>query len=180
KGQQQQEELHRRLADVEDAGNLLRQELAERRSRDEEMFEQHQQALSQAGQREDDLRRQYEQALAQATQREGELRRREEFVASLLETLDAGVVAWDNQGQVALLNPNGQAYLALPERTLPFEDWLPHHNLYGSDGSALNEAANPFLRAPNGEWVDRTEMRIQPKEGEVRVLSASGGPFHDA
>jgi PAS domain S-box-containing protein len=179
-GQQQQEDLRRRLAEVEAAGNLLQQELAELRRRDEEMCRQHEQALSQAGQREDDLRRQSEQALAQAAQREEELRSREQFFGSLLENLDAGVVAWDEQGQVALLNQIGQANLALPERTLPFEAWLEHHCLCGSNGSALSEAANPFLRAPNGQWVHRTEMRIQRKEGEARVFSASGGPFHDA
>src|SRR5262249_29872306 len=137
------------------------------------------QALVEAAKREEDFRRHHELALAEAEQREEELGRRQRFFASLLENLDAGVVAWDEQGEFVLLNPMAQAYLALPEQALNLEEWLPHHHLGGSDGSALSEAANPFLRAPNGEWVRRTAIQMVPKEGATRILSASGGPFHD-
>ncbi len=107
-----------------------------------------------------------------------ELRREEEFLQVLLDTLEEGIVACDNEGRITVFNPAARQLHGLDEGDDPI-GMLPDQDLRRPDGTALGEREHPLIRAMSGEQLRDVEMIIESEHGERRKVSVNGQPLHD-
>jgi PAS domain S-box-containing protein len=113
-------------------------------------------------------------------QRERE--RAHQLLSAVLENIQAGVVACDNEGTLTLFNRATHEFHGLPEQPLPPERWAEHYSLYQADGvTPMSTEEIPLFRALKGEQVRELEMMIVPANGApARTLLASGQPMLSA
>ncbi len=108
-------------------------------------------------------------------QTQEDLKQEREFQSAMLESLQAGVVACDADGVLALFNRAAREFHGMPEEPLPAEEWSDHFDLFRSDGiTPLPTAEIPLFRAYGGETVRDAEMVIAPQGGPHRIVLASG------
>jgi diguanylate cyclase (GGDEF)-like protein len=101
-----------------------------------------------------------------------ELRSEREFLAAIVDSLHAGVVACDSDGQVTLFNKATAAFHSDP--TLGrFEGWESDLRTATGD-AALPAAETPLMRALAGERVEDVEFMIVPPDAPPRALTGSG------
>src|SRR5262249_55775326 len=104
-----------------------------------------------------------------------------QFLRTMLESLDVGIIACDSGGQPTLFNRASRELHGLPERPLPPERWAEHYGLFEPDGrTPLKREATPLFRALQGENVQNAEVVVVPKDGPPRTLLAAGRPILDA
>jgi diguanylate cyclase (GGDEF)-like protein/PAS domain S-box-containing protein len=114
-------------------------------------------------------------AVRQAT---AELRLEEEFLQVLLDTLEEGIVACDNEGRITVFNPAARQLHGLDEGDDPI-GMLPDQDLRRPDGTALGEREHPLIRAMSGERLRDVELIIESEHGDRRKVSVNGQPLHD-
>jgi diguanylate cyclase (GGDEF)-like protein/PAS domain S-box-containing protein len=114
-------------------------------------------------------------ALRQAA---AELHREEQFLQVLLDTLEEGIVACDDQGRITVFNPAARQLHGLEEGDDPI-GLIPHQDLRRLDGTALDESEHPLIRAMSGEQLRDVEMIIESESGDRRKVSVNGQPLHD-
>jgi diguanylate cyclase (GGDEF)-like protein/PAS domain S-box-containing protein len=103
------------------------------------------------------------------------LQRAREFQSAMLESLQAGIVACDENGTLALFNQAAREFHRLPEEPLPPEQWAERFDLFQGDGiTPLATHEIPLFRAFSGEVVRDAEMVIAPEGGLSRTVLASG------
>ncbi len=108
-------------------------------------------------------------------QTEAALEREREFTRALLESLQEGIVACDENGALSLFNRAAREFHGLPVEPVTPERWAEHFDLYGADGlTPLATRDIPLFRALQGEVVRDAEMTIAPKFGPARTLLAGG------
>ncbi|WP_425615478.1 PAS domain S-box protein [Anatilimnocola sp. NA78] len=136
--------------------------------------------ITERKQQENELR----QAHAQLEQRVGErtaaLTANNRFLQALLDSVQVGIVACNERGELTLFNQATRAFHGLPATAVAPEQLAEHYDLFHSDGTtrlAVDEI--PLIRALRGEQLADVEMVIAPKEGKVRTLIASGKDFRD-
>ena len=113
-------------------------------------------------------------------QTQEDLQTEREFQAAMLESLQAGVVACDADGVLALFNRAAREFHGIPEEPLPAEEWAGHFDLFRLDGvTPLPTAEIPLFRAYSGETVRDAEMVIAPKGCPPRIVLASGQAIYD-
>ncbi len=111
---------------------------------------------------------------------QADLQKERELQSALLESLQSGVVACDEDGVLALFNRAAREFHGMPEEALPAEEWADHFDLYKPDGiTPLPTEEIPLFRAYNGETVCDVEMIIAPKGGLQRIMLASGQAIYD-
>jgi len=103
------------------------------------------------------------------------------FLAAVLESVENGIVACDNQGRLTFFNDAARAIHGVEETNLPPERWAERYRLYGADGSALLTMAElPLYRALQGERVEATDIVVRAVDGSMRQVQVSGRPLRDA
>lgn len=108
-------------------------------------------------------------------QMEEALHREEELVKAVLDNIEAGIVACNEDGLLTLFNRATREFHGLPEEPLPPDEWARHYDLYLPDGKTpMKREDVPLFRALQGERVHNVEMMILPKGGIPRTLLASG------
>jgi PAS domain S-box-containing protein len=108
------------------------------------------------------------------------LRKEREMLRVLLENVQAGIVACDEQGILTLFNQTARDFHGLPATPLPADQWATYYDLYLADGKTpMPKEHIPLFRALQGETVDNAEMVIAPKQGQPRTLLASGQAIAD-
>lgn len=108
------------------------------------------------------------------------LQREQEFLATVLDNLRAGVVACDADGRLTLFNQASRDLHGLPAAPVPPELWRDYYDLYRLDGQTpLTPAEVPLLRALRGEIIRDDEIVIAPKNGASRVVLVSGQAIRD-
>lgn len=102
-------------------------------------------------------------------------------IEAVLNAATSGIMAFDNDGQLAMINPQAQHMLGIPETDLP-EPWpeditfLDHENM-----AALDASANPIERALAGQTL-KNETSIMSRAAldrdprYVRISSATLQP----
>lgn len=114
-------------------------------------------------------------------QAEAALQKEREFLKALLNTLEVGIVACDENGGLTLFNQSTREFHGLPEESLPPSEWAQHFDLYLPDKKTLMSMADiPLFRAFQGEAIRNVEMVIAPKHGKTRTLLATGQAIFDA
>src|SRR5207249_7876189 len=102
------------------------------------------------------VRRAVEEANERKTRHQTEvtLERERKFLRALLDSLDAGVVACDQDGTLTLFNRATRELYGLPEDSPAPEGWTTHFRLMGPDGKTpLDPEASPLSRALRGEHL---------------------------
>lgn len=106
---------------------------------------------------------------------EAELRRERQFVHTLLDTIDIGIVACDAEGDLTLLNRATRAFSRESEVLVTQGDWSGAVDLHHPDAiTPLHRDAHPLMRALRGETVRNQEVAVVSDSGDPKMLLASG------
>ena len=104
-----------------------------------------------------------------------------EFLTTLLENLQVGIVACDADGVLTLFNRATRNFHGLPQEPVPADRWAEHYQLFEADGcTPMTMDRVPLFRALRGERVEDATMVIAPGNAPPRTLLASGQAFHDS
>jgi diguanylate cyclase (GGDEF)-like protein/PAS domain S-box-containing protein len=103
-----------------------------------------------------------------------------EFLSALLESLEDGIVACDEQGRLTMSNRAAENLHGMPLADCPVEQWAERFDLHRPDGTTrMPPEEVPLLRALNGERLDGIEMVIAPRTGPTRHVHATARPIVD-
>ena len=118
--------------------------------------------------------------IAEIEQAEEILQEQQRFVEAVLDNIQAGIVACNADGVLTYFNKSTLEFHGLPPEPLPAERWAEHYGLFLADGQTRMKREDiPLFRALQGERVRDVEMMIIPKQGDRRLLLASGQPLLD-
>jgi len=113
-------------------------------------------------------------------QTEKELKREQKFKHALLEAVDDGVVACDENGNLVLFNRAAREWHGMDALAVPRERWADYYDLFEGDArTPLKTEDIPLVKAFLGEYVQDEEMSIIAKGTKPRYLLANGAPFYD-
>ncbi|MDH3972951.1 MAG: transporter substrate-binding domain-containing protein [Deltaproteobacteria bacterium] len=111
---------------------------------------------------------------------EAELNRQRIFVEAVLENIQDGIVACDDEGLLALFNRASRTFHGIDVESLPPDEWASHYDLFLADGvTPMSTEEVPLYRAFRGERVKNQEMVITSREGTKRTVVASGQAMID-
>ena len=97
------------------------------------------------------------------------------FLNAVLETISAGVVACDGQGNLVYFNRAAKALHSAIDLNLPPDAWARGYDLYRPDGATpLAPEEVPLYRALRGEEVCDLEIVIAPRGKPTRRALCSG------
>ncbi|QDU30721.1 Autoinducer 2 sensor kinase/phosphatase LuxQ [Anatilimnocola aggregata] len=136
--------------------------------------------ITERKEQENELIRAHAELERRVEMRTKELATTNRFQQALLESIQVGIVACDQQGVLTLFNRATREFHGLPLTQIPAEQWADHYDLFQADGAsrmAMDQV--PLFRALRGENLVDVEMVIAPKQGAPRTLAASGRAFHD-
>ena len=103
------------------------------------------------------------------------------FTRVLLETMDHGVVACNEEGALVLFNRTACEWHGMDPLKLPPERWAEHYDLYGADGTTpLATAEIPLFRAFQGERVRDAPMSIVARGQVPRYILSNADPLFDS
>lgn len=106
---------------------------------------------------------------------EATLQGEREYLRVVLENIEDGVVACDDNGVLTFFNRATQMIHGLPSEPLPAEQWAQHYDLFLSDGQTpMAPHQIPLFRALQGERIRNVGMVIAPRDGPPHRLLASG------
>ncbi len=126
------------------------------------------------------INKQLHQKIEERKQAEDVLEKERQFLKTILDTIEVGIVACDSSGILTLFNRATQVFHGLPMEPLLPERWADHYDLYLSDGvTKMEKEQIPLFRALQGEIVQNVEMMIIPKSGAARIMLASGQALVD-
>lgn len=113
-------------------------------------------------------------------QAEFALEKSRRFLDTVLQNVQDGIVACDENGHLSLFNGAARSFHGLDAEPIPPEEWSSRYDLYHGDGVTPLEQVNvPLFRALQGEVVTGKEMVIAPKGGQARRLVAQATPLYD-
>ena len=122
-----------------------------------------------------DLKAEVEREARKRKEAENALEAQQQFLQAVLDNVEAGIVACDENGTLKLFNHAARAFHGLEESPIPAEQWSTQYDLYYPDGvTPLRKQDLPLYRAFSGEVVRNVEIVIAPPQGKRRTLRASG------
>jgi PAS domain S-box-containing protein len=108
------------------------------------------------------------------------VRQQQQFLAAVLESVQAGIVACNADGVLTLFNNALRTWHGLPAEPLPASEWAGHYDLYLADGKTpMAQEEIPLFQALQGEQVRDVEMTIAAKGQPPRTVIANGQPLVD-
>ena len=108
-----------------------------------------------------------------------ELRRERNYLRSLLEQIEVGIVACDADGTIAFYNDAFEDQHEIPLGRHA-EEWVKAFRLFDVDGTTpLPAAESPLSRALRGDPVRNYEYTVVGKSGELRYRRANGTQLRD-
>lgn len=103
------------------------------------------------------------------------LYRERRFLEAVLDNIDAGIVACDEEGNLTIFNRATREFHGFDAEQLPSEEWADRYNLFLPDGvTPMPRDEIPLVRAFAGKRVQRSAMVIAPENGQQREILASG------
>ncbi|WP_018700639.1 PAS domain S-box protein [Amorphus coralli] len=111
---------------------------------------------------------------------EAALQKNRNFLETVLQNVQDGIVVCDEAGKLTLFNGAARAFHGVDASPMPPEQWSQHYDLYRADGKTPLETAEiPLFRALQGEVVSAQEMVIAPHGKPARTLVAQAKPLFD-
>lgn len=104
-----------------------------------------------------------------------------QFLSAVLDNLETGVVACDQDGVLTLLNRAARELHGFPAEPLPSDQWPSGYQLFESDGATpLRTEDFPLHRALQGESLRLIEVTTRNQDGKIVRVQTSGQPIVDA
>jgi PAS domain S-box-containing protein len=102
------------------------------------------------------------------------------MLRSVLDSIEEGLVAADEQGKFIIWNPAAAKILGLGATNLPSQEWTAHYGLYLEDTvTPFPPDQIPLVRAIRGE-TSTTQMYVRNRELEKGAwVEVYGGPLRD-
>ncbi len=161
----------------------LQEEIIHRKAVEQELKNAHKDLEKRVEQRTLDLaeaNRKLRQEIAVRIQTESKLYNQQAFMEAMLENIEDGIVACDENGMLSLFNRATRLFHGITEEKIPAEQWSEHYSLFQADGTTpMQKEEIPLYRAFNGEHVKNVEMIIAPMIGKARTILASGQVMFD-
>ena len=108
------------------------------------------------------------------------LREQERFLHTVLQSLDEGVVATDQEGRVKLYNDRARELNGVPATETSPDTWTQYYSLLEADGcTPIPADETPMRRTLTGEVVTEEEVAVASPNQDVRLLKVSGRPIFD-
>ena len=101
------------------------------------------------------------------------------FVDALLDSLDTGVVACDPTGRLVVFNEPMRVFFGDGSDAVSLDDWPQRFMLRHHDGSPLDPAELPLMRALAGESVQQAGMLAYDRRGRRRWLAINARPVRE-
>ncbi len=121
-----------------------------------------------------------EQELQARKLAEDNVQQHQYFLEAVLYNIEDGIVACDEQGLLTVFNRATRDFHGIPQEKIAPEEWANHYDLFLGDGKTpMPKEEIPLYKAFQGEHIHNQEMCILPKDGEQRLLLASGQPLFD-
>jgi diguanylate cyclase (GGDEF)-like protein/PAS domain S-box-containing protein len=108
-----------------------------------------------------------------------ELRREEQFLQVLLDTLEEGIVACDDEGRITVFNPAARQLHGFDREDDPIGTIPTDQGLRRPDGSPMAQRENPLIRAMSGEQLRDIEIILESRNGDQRKVSVNGQALVD-
>ena len=108
---------------------------------------------------------------------DAEVRRERSFLRTVLDEVDVGIIACDENGLVSVYSR--AAGLDAPEK-MHLDEFLRNYQFFEPDGhTPLDPLALPLARAFRGEHVRDQEYAVVGVDGGLHFRRANGEPLHD-
>ncbi|GEM_PF-307973 len=109
------------------------------------------------------------------------LHKEREFLKAVLNNIEEGVIACNEEGVLTLANRAAKENYGFPDLPVSNENWAKTYTLYKPDGKELMQPIEtPLFRAFQGERVDNAEMIIEVRnENRKHRVLASGQALFD-
>ncbi|PQA86840.1 sensor histidine kinase [Hyphococcus luteus] len=123
---------------------------------------------------------------AQKAQRElqekaDELAENREFLSTVMDSINEGIVAADANGKLSVFNKQARAMHGLDAMPLASSAWPQTYSLYDADGETLlAEKDVPLFRALNGEKVSGQHLAIVAQDKPKRFFCSNAAPMRNA
>jgi diguanylate cyclase (GGDEF)-like protein/PAS domain S-box-containing protein len=114
-----------------------------------------------------------------ARQSAAELRREEQFLQVLLDTLEEGIVACDDEGRITVFNPSARRLHGLDEESDPIGLVPTDQGLLRGDGTPMDQREHPLIRAMSGEQLRDVGIILEAGTGDRRKVSVNGQALVD-
>jgi PAS domain S-box-containing protein len=99
----------------------------------------------------------------------------QEFIEAVLENIESGIAACDENGTLKLFNRATRELHGLPETPIPADKWAEYYSLYYPDGKTRMRTEDiPLHRAFSGEVVRNAELVVEQTNGAMRTVLSSG------
>src|SRR5919202_381400 len=113
--------------------------------------------------------------IAKSQQVEATLQKEQDFLKTILNNVQAGIVACDVDGILTVFNQAAKDFHGLSQLPVPPDRWAEYYHLYLPDGKTPMKTEDiPLFRALQGQNVRDVEMMIVPQHGPARMLLATG------
>ncbi|OGR30589.1 MAG: hypothetical protein A2X83_06890 [Desulfuromonadales bacterium GWD2_54_10] len=110
-----------------------------------------------------------------------ELEQGREFLATILDSIEDGVVVCNQNGETTLFNRAARWIHGIPEVSLPPERWVEYYDICESDGGTrIKLDDSPLCKALHGIDVNNQEIVIKPKDALPVILLATGRQLVDS
>lgn len=109
-----------------------------------------------------------------------ELEQSREFLAAILDCIEDGVVACDQNGILTLFNRASRRIHGISEAPLPPERWAEYYDICESDGGTRIKTEDiPLYKALHGINVTNQEIVVKPKDALPVILLSTGRQLVD-
>lgn len=97
------------------------------------------------------------------------------LLETILESIDIGIVACDQLGNLTLFNNTTKQWHGLPIANIPPEEFPNYYGLYRLDGTTkLSTEEIPLIRTLQAGNIHNVEIIIAPNDGPSHIVSISG------
>ncbi|MEO1135325.1 MAG: PAS domain S-box protein [Pseudomonadota bacterium] len=118
--------------------------------------------------------------ITERKQSEGELEDSRTFLSTILENVQDGIVACNENGELTLFNKAARKFHGMDASPIGADQWTDAYDLYEADGKTpLPQSKIPLHKAFNGEMVEEQEMVIAPHNLPARILIARASPLYN-
>ena len=105
---------------------------------------------------------------------------RKQFLETVLESLEVGIVSCNAKGELELFNQKTREWLGLPIAAMDPDRFADYYGLYHEDGKTqLTTAEIPLIQVLKHGHISNPNIKIKPKHGQDRFVSVRGSQIRD-
>jgi len=118
-------------------------------------------------------------SLSQLQRRKTQLHQQQSFSRHLLENLNLGVVACNEEGEISIINRVARDWHAIDLRVTPKHEWGEYFTYLDENHLPLSNSEVPLVRANRGEIICDEDTYLTSNRSSLRTLLVSASPLYD-